>query len=355
MELIDPLFILVYSGSDTWSTDQKSVHPISCEFAYGEDENDFEATFRTSDVFPYASTTIPTYFFVDGTEYGGVVDAVELSGSSEADGICTLTGRTWQGLLASKVLRPSSTSETAFIYSGYLSDGIFKILSDIDLSLFTSSAIGRKHVDVEIPRYTNAYDALVNMAGSVGRRIVFKGTAAKPTLRADEDQAQQTFVSNCTVKSIINEARYLVCLGSGEGITRTIVILKGTRKSDGTIIITQAALPSSTNTSWRDSVNVYDYPNAESKDELIFYGKKRLAEIMGASPYEISNVADLPESAEIGDLVIPWAYHSTAWLDLDAAQNIAFTIMKKIVKFDINGVKSVQFSVGKKKEEAGYI
>lgn len=76
------------------------------DLAYGTDENDFKLT---------VDQKIPdlvggSLLYIAGTEYGGVVDKF---GYSDAQGTVFYEGRSWSGVLDSKIILPNEVQETA--------------------------------------------------------------------------------------------------------------------------------------------------------------------------------------------------------------------------------------------------
>lgn len=78
------------------------------DLAFGEDENNFECKISLKD----HCCKEGYYIYAEGTEYGGIVDAIEID--SEND-LAIYTGRSWHGILASKVIEPlKSTDEDVY-------------------------------------------------------------------------------------------------------------------------------------------------------------------------------------------------------------------------------------------------
>ena len=86
--------------TDSKHVDVRSAVDYTLDCAWGKEENDFEL------VVSGASTIdAGAYIYIDGSECGGVVDAME---DQLTAGVSTLTysGRTWHGVLANKILEP---------------------------------------------------------------------------------------------------------------------------------------------------------------------------------------------------------------------------------------------------------
>lgn len=74
------------------------------DLAFGEDENNFECKISLKD----HCCKEGYYIYAEGTEYGGIVDAIEID--SEND-LAIYTGRSWHGILASKVIEPLKATD----------------------------------------------------------------------------------------------------------------------------------------------------------------------------------------------------------------------------------------------------
>ena len=72
------------------------------DLEYGDTGNDFELTL---DIDSEQRLDNGAYVYVEGTEWGGVVDARE---SNSGNNTITYIGRSWQGIIRDKVLEPPS-------------------------------------------------------------------------------------------------------------------------------------------------------------------------------------------------------------------------------------------------------
>ena len=76
------------------------------DLQYGDEQNDFELTHST----PGLLLSDGCYIGAEDTEFGGRVDAVRIT-VDDGHALYTLTGRTWHGLLAGKILQPDSGAD----------------------------------------------------------------------------------------------------------------------------------------------------------------------------------------------------------------------------------------------------
>ena len=93
-------------GTDYIWRDKRVITDGSFDLAYGADENDFRLTVdqKVSDLVG------GSLLYIDGTEYGGVIDKIGYSDSQET---IFYEGRSWSGVLDSKVILPNSIPQTA--------------------------------------------------------------------------------------------------------------------------------------------------------------------------------------------------------------------------------------------------
>ena len=87
----------------------RELQDFELDLAFGSDENSFELTCAAD-----AAPSEGQFAFIDGGEYGGVVDEASYDAGRDAAGTVTCKGRTWHGTLAGKRLLPNSGN-------GYLS------------------------------------------------------------------------------------------------------------------------------------------------------------------------------------------------------------------------------------------
>lgn len=100
---------MVLVVNDSALGDLRELSDFELDLAFGIDENAFSLECDAA----YAPAE-GQFVFIDGCEYGGVVDKTTYKAGRESSGPVTCKGRTWHGILAGKRLLPDSGS-------GYLS------------------------------------------------------------------------------------------------------------------------------------------------------------------------------------------------------------------------------------------
>jgi len=186
----------------------------------------------------------------------------------------------------------------------------------------------------QFKRFTDVFSGLSDMLSSTGLKLKLAFTGTKVLLTAepivDYTQAEEFDSDQIAfqVKKNYKTVNHLICLGSGEMENRMVAHLYV--DSDGKISETQ------TQFDMDEIVAVFDYSNAESKDELISSGKERLRELSAPGDISIDFDADTG-TYDIGDIV--------GAVDNVTHISVAETISKKIVTIK-NGQVIISYKVG---------
>lgn len=314
-------------ATDANHRDLLAIRDCTLDLAFGSDENDFQLTVHEPD----ASLEAGAFVYVDGTEYGGIIDS---TGSSLDDGVPTVTweGRTWHGLLASRIIQPSS-GQDYWTVSGDATDCIQQVIDHIGLSgVMTTSparASGLTVSGYKFDRYTDAYAGLKKMLESCGGKLHMAYDSGMLRLSAmpvatyggvDSDLIDYSYDRDW------HPVNHLICLGTGEGKDRVVVHLYA--DGNGEVSQTQSI------TGLDEVQAVYDYSNAD-RDELLEKGREKLEALQaqGGVDVRIHDGLDL----DIGDIVA--SHDRLSGIDVTAQ------VTKKIVKL-AHGVLTVSYECG---------
>lgn len=314
-------------ATDARHRDMVAIRDCTLDLAFGEDENDFELAVHDSDVRLEAGA----FVYVDGTEYGGIID---LTGGSLEDGVAAVAyeGRTWHGLLASRVVQPPSGQDYRTV-SGDATDCIQQVIDHIGLSgVMTTSparASGLTVSSYRFDRYTDAYAGLKKMLESCGGKLCMVYDSGMLRLSAmpvatyggvDSDLIDYSYDRDW------HPVNHLICLGTGEGRDRIVVHLYA--DGNGEVSQTQSI------TGLDEVQAVYDYSNAD-RDELLEKGREKLEalQVQGGVDVRIHDGLDL----DIGDIVA--SHDRLSGIDVTAQ------VTKKIVKLS-GGVLTVSYECG---------
>lgn len=242
-------------------------------------------------------------FYIPGTEIGG---KIEYSLEHTDEDMPTLKGFTWRGLISQigPILPPSGSDYR--VVSGEANTVIKNLLNGKLGDFFTvsSEASGCTISSYQFPLYINYLDGIETMLESYGYRL--KITAQK-TASNEPIQILVEAVEASLVQGTFNDdngipmafetnnmgINHLVCGGSGELQQRMIVHLY--IDSNGNVSQTQ------TFTGFDERVDFFDYPNAESEDDLVDSGTKELLE--RASFKKLTMEAPENYELEVGDLI----------------------------------------------------
>lgn len=319
---------LIYTDKNHW--DVGVLHDYTFDLAYGSDENNFELTITTDNHCCEKGSLV----YIEGTEYGGIVDGLKVITKNDE---LIYKGRTWHGVLASKILKPDAGADY-LVLSGEANTVIDAIIKRCGLTkMFAASSedSGLTISNYSMNRYIDAYSGLTKMLESVSAKLKFAVNEhgmvivqAVPSVDYTQDEQFDSDLVEMEIETSSATVNHLVCLGTGELAARQVIHLYTDR--NGNISTTQ------TFTGLDEVEAVHDYPNAESLEELTNSGKEKLAE------YAVSNnvVIDFPTEQyiyDVGDIV-------------GAKENVtgisaAEKITKKIVTIS-GGKVNIEYKVG---------
>lgn len=305
------------------------LQDFEMDLAFGANENNFECRVPSS----LHCCGAGYYLYIEGTEYGGTVDSIEVVSETQE---VIYYGRTWHGILESKIIIPDSGSAYLTV-TGDAHSILSTIISRLGLSsLFAvdKSSSGVNVSNYQFDRYTDGYTGIVKMLDSVGLRLqieyrdekVVLSTAKKYNHATDEEFDPESI--NMQLKKKIRTVNHLVCLGSGELENRTVIHLYADENGNVSEIQTQFGL--------REYAAVYDYSSVESEEELVKQGTERLKSLWQTDEMVIK-LDDVSDYYHVGDMV--GAADSATGLSATA------TIRKKIVTIK-DGLISISYEVG---------
>lgn len=312
--------VLIYT--DSAHVDAGAIQTFEMDLAFGADEQDFEIAF------PSPTLSGGELLYIDGTEYGGVVDVI--TQSTETENVI-YKGRTWHGMLAGKIVKPPANADY-YTLSGDANTCIASLLTKVGLTdvLTARSASAGISVNYQFERFCNAYDGLLKMLASadavlrIERHDGITELWAEPRVTiADEADSD---LMDFAITDSVRVPNHLVCAGEGELQDRVVVDLYADRS--GNVSQTQ------TLTGVDEIAVLYNYNNADAT-ELIAEGTKELQsyQLGGGADLQVNNKGDW----HVGD--------SIQVRDNRTGLVITSTINKKIVKVK-DGIMSVDYEVG---------
>lgn len=314
--------------TDSKHVDARSAVDFALDCAWGKEENDFEL------VVSGASTIdAGAYVYIDGSECGGVVDAME---DQLTSGVSTLTysGRTWHGMLANKILEPDKGKDYLTV-SGTASTVIGSLISRVGLDSVFDAVVppdgsGDPTIkQYQFDRYVDAYTGLRKMCAANGLKLRLAYASGRVNIWAEPvahygDSIDSDLIDFDATRTW-RKPNHLIGLGKGEGAGRTVVHWYADSKGNVTQTQTFKGLD--------EIAQVYDYSSAEA-DELAKNTKKKLQDLQSEGEVKVTVHEDSGIVFDVGDTVT--ARDNLTGITVNA------TISKKIVKVS-DGVLSVDY------------
>lgn len=318
---------LIYTNSKR--VDQGVLSAYALDLSFGEDENDFELTLGANEpVLEFGA-----FVYIEGTEYGGIIDSMKTSTDGES---ITYTGRTWHGLLNSKVIQPNSGADY-YVVSGEANAIMRTLVTRLGLdALFTVSSedSGINISSYQFNRYCYGYDGINAMLADNGGKLKLEWSGRKVQM-AVESIVDFTAtpvdgdVASLTVEQYGNKVNHLICLGRGELAERQVLHLYVDQF--GRIGTVQYY------TGIDERSEVYDNSSVESLDALKSGGVKRLKELWSSDKAEMDILERDDLVYDIGDII--------GATDVRSGVSVAATVLKKIVKIE-NGAVRIEYKTG---------
>lgn len=313
--------------TDSNHVDARSAADYTLDCAWGKEENDFEL------VMSGASTIdAGAYIYVDGSECGGVVDAME---DQLTSGVSTLTysGRTWHGMLADKILEPDKGKDYLTV-SGTASSVIGSLISRVGLDAVfeavDSPTAGAQTIkSYQFDRYTDCYTGLRKMCAASGLKLRLAYASGKVRVWAEPaahygDSIDSDLIDFDATRTW-RKPNHLIGLGKGDLAARTVVHWYADAKGN----VSQSQSLKGVD----EIAQVYDYSNAETA-ELNQKTREKLQELQSEGDVKVTVRDDANVVFDVGDTVT--ARDNLTGITVNAS------ITKKIVKVS-GGVLSVDY------------
>ena len=302
----------------------RELQDFELDLAFGSDENSFELACA-----PNLAPEAGQHVFVDGTEYGGIVDEVGYDAGREASGTVTCKGRTWHGVLAGKRLLPNSGSGYLSV-SGKAGAVLASLISRMGLSGLFSAASDGAAVSYTFERFCDGYDGLKSMAKANGRKLSMrrKGSKVELSMPPAVDYANKvdSDLLDFALTSVHRCVNHLVCVGTGELENRAVIHFFADEA--GNVGHTQTLFGVD------EIAALYDYSNAD-EEKLEEEGRKKLKEYQTRGSVEVDVHEDI--DVDVGDVV--------SARDNAHGRTVSATVAKKLVKVS-RGTATYSYEVG---------
>lgn len=284
---------LIYTNA--FREDIGILQDFTLDLAFGKDENSFELEVDVNQGCLEAKSLI----YIEGTEYGGIVDSIAVV---TKDNKLTYKGRTFQGILNSKILQPD-TGEAYLTVSGEANSVINSLIEKVGLNelfILASENSGLQIESYSFERYTDAYSGIKKMLDTVQGKLLFSYLDGKIILRAvplvdySDDEQFDNDLLQFSIEKTLNPINHLICLGKGELSERTVIHLYA--DESGNISENQTFFD------FDEITAVYDYANAESEEKLKSDGIEKLKSYASSGKTNM-NFTDRTDKYDVGDIV----------------------------------------------------
>lgn len=313
---------LIYTSK--FREEQGVLFGYEMDLAFGADENDFECTVTTKNHVCENGSLL----FFEGTEYGGMVDSIE---SNTATDDVTYSGRTWHGIMNSKVLEPDSGKDY-LVLNGEANKVLASLVQRMGLADLFSASDEDSGITInsyKMNRYILGYDGIMKMLAAVGAKLKIKfsdGVAvlsAHPIKDYTQDEEFDSDLVPFTAKKNFKSVNHLVCLGAGELSNRLVVHLYA--DEEGNISDKQ------TLTDLDEITSIFEYSQISDEAELIAEGTAKFKEFLASDEIVIDFDADTDEY-DVGDII-------------GAVDNITGLSAHATIKKKVLAIKNGQFSI----------
>ena len=304
--------------------DIREIEEFELDLAFGSDENALKLEARAGE-----APEEGQFVFIDGTEYGGVIDQASYEAGREATGSILCKGRTWHGILAGKRLLPDSGSGYLSV-SGKAGEVLASLIGRMGLSGLFSAASDDTSVSYTFERFCDGYSGLRALAKANGRKVAMRRRGGKVELSlppaVDYANKVDSDLLDFTLTSVYRCVNHLVCAGTGELEERAVVHFYA--DAAGNVSHTQSLFGVD------EICALYDYSNAD-EEKLEDDGRKKLQEYQTQGSVEVEAHDDI--DVDVGDVI--------SARDNAHGRTVTAEVAKKIVKVS-RGVATYSYEVG---------
>lgn len=273
--------------------------------------------------------------FIPGTEYGGIINDLEVLTSTLE---IVFRGFTWRGMLQNKIVEPPA-GEEHLILNGDLNDILRELIGDRFDGLFVvpSELTGVTATNWQVDRYATMYDAITKLLDTYGHRIQIKYVEPEDleygyvTIQAvpvedysDQIEYSQEGKVTFKIRDYRGGVNHLVCVGEGQNEERAVLHLYV--QEDGSIGKTQVYF------GLQEVAALYNFSSADL-DRLEEDGTKRLKSLQNYKSIDV-DVDDI--DLEIGDIVGGYEEVTETWLQKP--------VIGKIIKVN-RGKATIEYKV----------
>lgn len=313
--------MIVYTDANRNDVGVLTDYYLDQEDSSDAERNTFQLIVRKG---KYPGLTVGSFVYCEGTEIGGRIDSIKTSTDSNS---LSLEGRTWRGILASKIIQPPAGADY-YTDNTTTSGLVSNVVNAVGLAtIFEKGAAGTTKFASQFDRYTDALSGLNKVLEAQGYKLVLKydGNIKKivydEVLIPETDVISELYDFTMTYSKGVN---HLIALGSGQLKNRQVFHLYV--NESGNMSQSQAY------TGIDEVMAVLDYPAAESLAELQTAARSKLRELSASSGISITS-KNL--EAELGDVLV-----CRAWLpDPTTGEDVEY-VVKQPVRSKITTIKN---------------
>lgn len=214
---------LIYSNSN--HEDIGVLFDCTFDLAFGRDENNFELTMALGS----HCMEQGFYVFIEGTEYGGVVDSIRVDTDKDTVTYC---GRTWHGILAGNIIEPDSGYDHLTV-SGDANEILALLVERLDLGGVFAASTAQSPIQITQYqfRYKDGYSGICEMLAQFGGKLRMIHLYDKVILSAvhlrdfSQDEEWDSTQVDLDIMKNFRPVNHLVCLGSGDLKDRHVIHL----------------------------------------------------------------------------------------------------------------------------------
>lgn len=321
--------------TDAKGIEQGVLQTYALDLSFGNSENDFELTLGKSEPIPEDGGKI--YF--EGTEYGGIIGGMK---SNTEDETRSSVGRTWHGVLNSKIIEPDA-GEDYLTVSGDANAVLAALIARLGLSELFSASESLAGVTInkyKFARYVKGYDGLRAMLAKSNAKLKLRWTGgvvlayAEPIV--DYTEEIDGDIAPLTVERHAHKVNHLICLGAGNLAEREVIHLYA--DANGNVVDTPYY------TGLDEITDTYDYSSAQSSEELRSGGVQRLKELRNIDNVELTAPEETELEFDIGDII--------GGKDIETGNAAKAPVTQKIVKIN-NGTVNIEYKTETKSTSSG--
>lgn len=195
------------------------------DLAFGKDENNFELELALGS----HCCSAGYYLFMEGTEYGGIIDKIRVDTENEK---VVYSGRTWHGILAGKVIAPENGADY-YTVTGEANEVLAELIDLLGLSDLFRASTELSNIDVAEYsfRYVDGYSGMCSMLAEFSGKLRIEYHGNSVVLSAvyltdySQDEEWDSSQVGFEIEKNYRPVNHLICLGGGNMKNRHVIHL----------------------------------------------------------------------------------------------------------------------------------